>query len=132
MLFIIRLNLSLLIFIFISHQCFASTPPRGSKNEANRVLAAGVRSLNFDSDDEDDMSQHGSVRSPPRTQIRGPFNDDEDEGHGASSSGTNSAASARSSAYRQPKKLILGEFDSDDESSIDPRQMSATSGVFYY
>jgi hypothetical protein len=133
MLFIIRLELSLLIFICIVSRCFAGTPPRGTKNEVNRAITAGVRSLSFDSDDDDDdnMSQHGAARSPPRTQIRRPFSDDEDEGHGASSSGTNSAASAQSSGYRQPNKITFSESESDEESSIDRGQMSATSGVFY-
>jgi hypothetical protein len=131
MLFIIRLELSLVIFICIVSRCFAGTPPRGTKNEVNRALTAGVRILSFDSDDDDDMSQHGAARSPPRTKIRGPFSDDEDEGHGASSSGTNSAATAQSSDYRRPNKLTFSESESDDESSIDRRQMSATSGVFY-
>lgn len=133
MLFIIRLELSLLIFICIVSRCFAGTPPRGTKNEVNRAITAGVRSLSFDSDDDDDdMSQHGTARSPPRTKIRGPFSDDEDEGHGASSSGTNSGVSAQSSGYRRPNKLKLDESESDDESSVNRGEISATSGVFYY
>jgi hypothetical protein len=132
MLFIIRLNLLLLILICIVSRYFASTPPRGTRKEVNRALATGVRSLSFDSDDEDDMGQHGSIRPPPRTQIRGPFSDDEDEGHGASSSGTNSGVSAQSSGYRRPNKLKLGESESDDESSVNRGEISATSGVFYY
>jgi hypothetical protein len=133
MLFIIRLNLLLLLLIFtcIVSRCFAGTPPRGTRKEVNQALATGVRSLHFDSDDEDDMSQHGPARSPPRTQLRGPFSDEEDEGHGVSSSGTNSGASAPSSGYRRPNKLKFSESESDDESNVEPGQTSATSGVFY-
>jgi hypothetical protein len=131
MLFIIRLNLLLLIFIYMVSRCLAGTSPRGARKEVNRALATGVRSLSFDSDDEDDKSQHGSARSPPRAQIRGPFSDDEDEGHGASSSGTNSGASVQSPDYRRPNKLTLSGSGSDDRSSIKRGEMSETSGVFY-
>ncbi len=131
MLFINRLDLFLLLFICLVSRCFSSTPPRGTKKEVNRALATGVRSLSFGSDDEDDMNQHGSARSPPRTRIRGPFSDDEDEGRGASSGGTNSAISGQSSGYRRPNQLVLDDSESDDdESSVKRAETSATSGVF--
>jgi hypothetical protein len=125
MLFIIRLNLLVLLICIIS-RCFAVTPPRGTKKEVDRALAAGVRALSFDSDDEDNIIQ----RSPPRTRIRGPFSDDEDEGHGASSSGTSSGISGQSSGYRRPNPLTFSESGSDYASSVGRGQMSATSGVF--
>jgi hypothetical protein len=124
MLFVIRFYL---IFICIVSRCFAGTSPRGTRKAVNRALTTGVRSLSFDSDDEDYMSQQGSVRSPPSTRIRGPFSDDEDEGHGASSSGTSSGASAQSFRYRQPNQFRLSDIESDDESNIGREQ---TSGVF--
>jgi hypothetical protein len=131
MLFINRLDLFLLLFICFVSRCFSSTPPRYTKKEVNRALATGVRSLSFGSDDEDDMNQQGSARSPPRTRIRGPFSDDEDEGHGASSGGTNSAISRQSLGYRRPNQFPLGDFESDeDESSVKRAETSATSGVF--
>ena len=131
MLFIDRLDLFLLLSICFISQCFSSTPPRGTKKEANRALEVGVRSLSFGSDDEDDKNQHGSVRSPPRMRIRGPFSDDEDEGRGASSSGTNSAISRQSSGYRRPNQLVLDDSGSDDDdSSVKRAETSATSGVF--
>jgi hypothetical protein len=128
MLFIIQLNL--IIFICIVSRCFTVTSPRGTRKEVNRALVIGVRALSFDSDDEDDMNRHGSARSPPSTRIRGPFSDDEDEGHGASSSGTSSGISGQSSGYRRPNQLTFSESGSDYASSIGRGRMSATSGVF--
>ncbi len=132
MLFIIRLNI-LLLFMCIVSRCFAGSSPRNTKKEINRALTTGVRSLSFDSDEENDRSQHESARlPPPSTRLRGPFSDDEDEGHGASSSGTNSGASAQSSGYRRPNQLTFSESESDDRSSIGRGRMSVTSGVFDY
>ena len=125
MLFIIRLNLFLLL-ICLTSRCLAVTPPRGTKKEVDRALVTGVRALSFDSDDEDNIIQ----RLPPRTRIRGPFSDDEDEGHGASSSGTSSGVSGRSSGYRRPNPLTFSGSGSDYASSVGRGQMSETSGVF--
>ncbi|CAF0955322.1 unnamed protein product [Adineta steineri] len=122
MLFIIRLYLLLLCIV---SRCFAGTSPRNTRKEVHQALNVGVRSLSFDSDDEDDMSQQGSAR------VRGPFSDDEDEGRGASSSGTSSggASSAQSFRYRRPHLFKLSDIESDDESSFKHRDMSATSGL---
>jgi hypothetical protein len=94
-----------------------------------RALNAGVRALNFDSDDDNTHEHSPSHRARPSIPVRGLFSDDEDEGHGASSSGTSSGTSARSSVYRRPRPYVLSDVESDDESSLDREQLSATSGV---
>ncbi|UJR37446.1 hypothetical protein I4U23_030149 [Adineta vaga] len=78
------------------------------------------------------MSPYGSARISPLTRTRGLFSDDEDEGHGASSSGTSSGASAYSFRYQRPSQFRLDDIESDDESSFERGHMSAsaTSGVF--
>lgn len=131
MLFMInRLDL-VLFFLFISLviRCFSSASSRGNRKEVNRALATGVRSLSFDSDEEESSNQRGAVQSPPRTRIRGPFSDDEDEGRGGSSGGTNSAISRQSVDYRRPNQFTLSDSDSDAESSIKRAEISGTSGV---
>jgi hypothetical protein len=124
MLFVIRINLLLLfLFLCIFSRCFAGTPPRGTRKEVNRALNTGVRSLSFDSDDDDDTSRHEPAR------VHRLFSDDEDEGHGPSSSGTSSGASRQSFGYRRPNQPPLSASESDDQSSINRGEISATSGV---
>lgn len=127
-----RLDLVLFVFfVFISLviRCFSSASSRGNRKEVNRALATGVRSLSFDSDEEENFNQHEIVYSPPRASIRRPFSDDEDEGHGGSSIGTNSAISRQSIDYRRPNQFALSDSDSDAESSIKRAEISGTSGV---
>ncbi|CAF2487927.1 unnamed protein product [Rotaria sp. Silwood2] len=127
MFFIDQLNL-LFLFINIISRCFAGTSPRGTRKEVNQALASRIRSLNLDSDDEEDKSQHESARPPSLTQVHGTFSDDEDEGHGASSTDRSSRISTEVSFHRRPKQFTLSESESDDESSFQREQMSGTSG----
>ncbi|CAF3434425.1 unnamed protein product [Rotaria sp. Silwood1] len=128
MFFIDQLNL-LFLFINIILRCFAGTSPRGTRKEVNQALATGIRSLNLDSDDEEDKNEHGSAHLPSLTRVDETFSDDEDEGHGASSTDTSSRLSAKVSFYRRPKQFTLSESESDDESSFRREQISGTSGL---
>ena len=113
----------LLMFVCTTHRCFAGSPSRGTRNEMNQAFARGaVSSFNLDSDDEE---QHDS----PRAHIRGPFSDDEDEGRGASSSGTSSGASRHSFGRRRPHQLALSDSESEEDSKFRREESSGTSGV---
>lgn len=133
MLFIIARFDLVVLFLLISlvtRRCLSSASSRGTRKEINRALVTGVGSLNFDSDEEETTNQQGTADSPPsHKRIRGPFSDDEDEGRGASSSGTNSAISRQSINYRRPSQFRLDDSDSDAESSIKRAEISGTSGV---
>ena len=107
----------LILFMFLVRPCSAVTPPRGGKKEMQRALNTGVRSLSFDSDDEtSDEHRTPSRAAPPR--VRGLFSDDEDEGHGASSSGTSSGTSGRSSIQQRIHQLRLSDVESDPDTSL--------------
>ena len=129
--FVMRLTRVLLLACLIS-PCSAGTSPRGAKKDMSRALTAGVRSLNFDSDDE----ERDSLPAPLSSRGRGPFSDDEDERRAGSGSGTSSGISselsARSFRQRRPNALQLSESDSDNDESRGSRaRMSATSGVWH-
>lgn len=124
-----------LVFVFIClfSQCSAGTSPRGARKEMNRDLNTGVRSLSFDSDDENaeehQTPSRAASRQPP-PPVRSFFSDDEDEGHGASSSGTSSGTSGRSSIQQRMHRLRSSEVESQADRSLRHQRRPTTSEVW--
>ncbi|CAF1358590.1 unnamed protein product [Adineta ricciae] len=131
-----------LLLICILSYCHASTPPQGSRQETNRALDTGARSLSFDSDDEDQMSPRrlantpaspsrtsGLIHTPYSTRTRSSFSDDEDESRGTSSSGISSGTSGYSFNQQRPGQFRFSDTESDADISFDRGRMSATSGI---
>ncbi|CAF4458988.1 unnamed protein product [Rotaria socialis] len=126
MFFIDQLDiLLLLLFIDIISRCYVRTSPHGARKGVNEALSSSIRSLNLDSDTEDDVNQYGIARL---TLSNRRFSDDEEEQEDQRhSDDTSSRISSNSHFYRRPHRFTLSGSDSDDELSSVRDQKLRTS-----
>ncbi|CAF2005588.1 unnamed protein product [Rotaria magnacalcarata] len=129
MFFIDQLNILLLLLcIDIISRCSVRTSPHGARKSVNEALSSSIRSLNLDSDTEDDVNQYGIARL---TLSNRRFTDDEEEEEEDQrhSDVASSRISYNSHFYRRPNRFTLSESDSDDELSSLRDQKLRTSEI---
>lgn len=120
-----RSNFLLLLFINIIIRYSAVISPHGNRKEVNEAFISRIRSLNLDSDDEDNTNNYRSASVVLSTGMnQSPSSTDERRDIGGK-------ILRNSPFYRRPNRFTLSESDSDDELNLLRDQFESDSSSNY-